>query len=301
MPVIVWLAAAAVASSVLVAWWALADDREATQRASQRLGDYRPTMREAELNRSAAERWVLPLIRSIGSQLLRFTPTGWVESKNLSLAKAGWTGRIAPEQILGGKLLLTLLVFGLLVTRVVQGADSRTIVLLTAATIAAFVIPDVLVRAAADRRADAITMALPDLLDQLTISVEAGLGFETALARIAKSNADQPLSQEFGRMLQDIQFGTGRVDALDKLAERSQVEDLKTVVLSLRQSESLGVPLAQTLRNVSADMREKRRYRAEERAHRLPTVMILPLGICILPALFIIVLGPAIVTYLASS
>ena len=98
-------------------------------------------------------------------------------------------------------------------------------------------------------------------------------------------------------MLQDVQLGTPRADALEAMAKRTPVDDLRTVVLSLKQAEGLGVPLAQTLRTLATEMREKRRFRAEERAYQLPIKMIFPLGLCILPALFIVIIGPAIVSF----
>ena len=97
-------------------------------------------------------------------------------------------------------------------------------------------------------------------------------------------------------MLQDVRLGSTRADALGALTQRSQVDDLRSVVLTLRQADSLGVPLSRTLRTVANEMREKRRYRAEAKAQRLPTMLIFPLGLCILPALFIVILGPAIVS-----
>jgi len=298
MSVVVWTASAMVAASAPVAWWALAGDRPLTQRVTQNLSDHRPTMRQAVLQRSAGERVVLPVIRSVGMRLLRFTPIGWVESKSKALAKAGLSGRITAEQVLGAKLVLPLTIGALMVLRFIGSEPAPSSILTAAAcTLASFVVPDFLVRARADRRAEAITLALPDMLDQLTISVEAGLGFEAALARLSQTN-DNPLAQEFSRMLQDLRLGASRSDALDALAERCQVDDLKTVVLALRQADALGVPLARTLRSVSVEMREKRRFRAEERAHRLPILMIFPLGICILPALFIVILGPAVITYM---
>lgn len=99
-------------------------------------------------------------------------------------------------------------------------------------------------------------------------------------------------------MLQDVRMGSTRADALAALSQRTQVDDLRSVVLSLRQADSLGAPLSRTLRILSNEMREKRRFRAEARAQRLPTVMIFPLGLCILPALFIVTIGPAFVANL---
>lgn len=295
MSIVVWSASATVAASIPVLWWALSGERPSNQRASQNLAGYNPTMREAALQRSPVERLVLPVTRQVGERLVRFTPIGWVNRRNVALAKAGLSGRVTAEQILGAKLIVPALVAALLGLRLVGDAELRTVILLLASVATGFFLPDLLVRAKADRRAEAITLALPDMLDQVTISVEAGLGFESALTRISQDQ-DNPLAEEFLRTLQDVRFGSTRSAALAALAERSQVDDLKTVVLSLRQADSLGVPLARTLRTVANDMREKRRFRAEERAQRLPTVMIFPLGLCILPALFIVILGPAILS-----
>lgn len=296
MPPIVWLSSAAIAVSIPMAWWAVSHERQLAQRVGRNLAEQQPTMRTAVLERSAVERFFSPMAKGVGRQLLRYTPSGWVGSKAGALAKAGLTGRVTAEQLLGAKILFPLIVGGALGLRLIDNHSLSSILIALVFTLAAFVAPDLIVRSLADRRADEITIVLPDVLDQLTISVEAGLGFEAALARIAQTD-DHALAEELSRMLQDIQFGTSRTDALDALARRSQVDDLKTVVLSLRQAEALGVPLAQTLRTLATEMREKRRFRAEEKAHQLPIKMIFPLGLCILPALFIVIIGPAIVSF----
>lgn len=296
MPIIVWVGALALSASLPVAWWALSGDRQMSRRVSENLGEYQPTMRQAVLERSATERFLLPLIRAVGSRVMRYTPIGWLDAKANLLARAGWTGRLTPEQVLGAKLLIPLVLGGLLAPRLMNDISIRSLLLWVALVVAAFFLPDLLIRAKADRRAEEITLMLPDLLDQLTISVEAGLGFEAALDRIVRSE-DHALAQEFGRMLQDVRLGTSRREALEAMATRSQVDDLRTVMLTLRQAEMLGVPLAATLRSVSAEMREKRRFRAEERANQLPVKIIFPLGLCILPALFIVILGPGVVRF----
>ena len=299
MSIVVWSASAMVAGSLPVAWWGVFSDRPSGHRASRNLAGHSRTMREAELQRSPAERLVMPLTRSVGSRLVRFTPIGWVERRNTQLAKAGLSGRVSAEQILGAKLLIAGVLAATLGLRLIGGADARLVVLTAACVAVGFFTPDILTRAKADRRADSIIRSLPDMLDQVSISVEAGLGFESALARTSEGQS-HPLAQEFLRMLQDVRLGSTRSDALAALAQRSQVDDLKSVVLTLRQADSLGVPLSRTLRTVSNEMREKRRFRAESRAQRLPTLLIFPLGLCILPALFIVVLGPAIVTNLGN-
>lgn len=299
MPMIVWMAAAALASSLPVAWWAVAADRSLNRRVSQNLAGYQPTMREAVLDHRAGQRFAGPLARRIGARLMRYTPVGWMDAKATAIAKAGWTGRVTPEQLLGAKILLPLAVAGYLALSTISSGDGisgQTALVFVGAVFTVFVVPDLLVRAKADRRAEEITILLPDVLDQLTISVEAGLGFEAALSRITETE-EHALAEEFGRMLQDVRLGSSRRDALEAMAKRSQVDDLKSVVLTLRQAEALGVPLAKSLRDVAAEMREKRRFRAEEKANKLPIKMIFPLGLCILPALFIVILGPAVIQF----
>ena len=214
MPLIVWLASALVAISVPLAWWALSSERQLTQRVSRNLIDHDTTMRAAVLQRSALERFVAPLAKGVGGRLLRFTPSGWVDSKAAAVARAGLTGRVTAEQLLGAKLILPLVVGGLLALRLTEARTFSSVAISLALTVMAFVAPDLLIRSLADRRAEEITGVLPDVLDQLTISVEAGLGFEAALARIAQTDT-HALAQEFGRMLQDVQLGTSRTDALD--------------------------------------------------------------------------------------
>ena len=210
MSIVLWSASAMVITSIPLAGWALLGDRTSSRKASQNLVDHSPTLREAELQRSPVERVVLPMTRQVGARLLRFTPTGWVESRRLMVGKAGLSGRVNVEQIIGAKLMLPGLLAALFSLRLIGDAQPRIVLLMIAAMTAGFFAPDVLVRAKADRRAEAITRALPDMLDQVTISVEAGLGFEPALARTSEGQS-HPLAQEFLRMLQDVRLGSARV------------------------------------------------------------------------------------------
>ena len=134
--------------------------------------------------------------------------------------------------------------------------------------------------------------ALPDAMDLLTISVEAGLGFDAAVSRVAK-NGDGPLNQEFARLLQEMQLGRGRTEAMRAMAERTSLADLKSFCLAMVQADSLGIPIARVLRIQSKEMRTKRRQRAEEKAQQVPIRMMIPLVLFILPCLFIVILGPA--------
>lgn len=143
-------------------------------------------------------------------------------------------------------------------------------------------------------RTQSMQKALPDALDLLTISVESGLGFDAALTHVAK-NIDGPLSEEFARVLQEMQIGLGRSKALRALGERTNLADLKGFVSSMVQADAFGIPIAQVLRVQSHEIRTKRRQRAEEMAQKVPVKIMVPLIFCILPCLFLAVLGPAMI------
>ena len=155
---------------------------------------------------------------------------------------------------------------------------------------------DVFLDARGRRRKRTIEVALADTLDQITVSVEAGLGFEAAMARTSRSSHG-PLSEELQRTLQDIQAGMSRSEAMRQLADRADVDELRHFVLAMLQAERYGVPVAQVLRIQSQELRIKRRQKAEERAMKLPVKLIFPLIFCILPALFIVLLGPGILRF----
>lgn len=135
---------------------------------------------------------------------------------------------------------------------------------------------------------------LPDALDLLTISVEAGLGFDSALSQVAR-NTEGPLAHEFARVLQEMQIGLGRANALRALGERSTLPDLRSFASAMVQADTFGIPVGQVLRVQSDEMRLKRRQRAEEQAQKVPVKILMPLMACILPCLFIIVIGPAVI------
>jgi tight adherence protein C len=144
-----------------------------------------------------------------------------------------------------------------------------------------------------DRSAQ-IERALPDALDLLTISVEAGLAFDAALAQVAR-NTEGPLAAEFARVLQEMQIGLGRANALRALGERSNLPDLRSFCSAMVQADAFGIPVGQVLRVQSNEIRVKRRQRAEEAAQKIPVKIMIPLVLFILPSLFVAVLGPAII------
>ena len=209
------------------------------------------------------------------------------------MATAGQLGRYRSEQVIGLKTLLAMLLGLWRGVGAMQSPSLLNIVFLIGGVTLGWFVPDLLLSSRGERRVIEIERELPDVLDQLTISVEAGLGFEAAMARIG-DKGDSNLSYEFARTMQDIQLGVGRIEALEDFSARTESTDVRHFVLALRQAERMGVPLAKTLRIQAGEMRVKRRLRAEETAMKLPVKMIFPLGFCIFPALFIVILGPAV-------
>jgi tight adherence protein C len=154
-----------------------------------------------------------------------------------------------------------------------------------------YTIPSAAVSAKASKRQKEIRKNLSDTMDLLTISVEAGLGFDAALAQVVR-NVEGPLSQEIARTLQEMQIGVPRMEALRNLSDRTDVEELDGFVLSMIQADKYGVGVANVLRGQSKELRQKRRQRAEETAQKVPLKLLFPTIFLVLPALFIVILGP---------
>jgi len=154
-----------------------------------------------------------------------------------------------------------------------------------------YLLPSVQVAAMANRRQRAIQRQLSDVMDLLTISVEAGLGFDAALAQVVK-NVPGPLAEELTRLLQEVQIGVGRADAFRHLADRTSVPELQAFVLSMIQADLFGVSIANVLRAQSRELRQKRRQRAEETAQKIPVKLLFPMIFLVMPATFIVLLGP---------
>jgi tight adherence protein C len=158
-------------------------------------------------------------------------------------------------------------------------------------TLLGYTIPGAALSARASKRQKEIRKALSDTMDLLTISVEAGLGFDSALAQVVR-NVPGPLSQEIARTLQEMQIGVSRIDALRHLSDRTEVDELDGFVLSMIQADKYGVGVAAVLRAQSTELRQKRRQRAEETAQKVPLKLLFPTIFLVLPALFIVILGP---------
>jgi tight adherence protein C len=165
--------------------------------------------------------------------------------------------------------------------------------------LAGFFLPDLLLINTGIKRQQKIQRDLPDCMDMLTICVESGLGFDAAMARVARNSAG-PVAAEFSRALQEIQIGKSRAQALRSLAERTTVAELRAFTSAVVQAGELGIPVADVLREQAKEMRLRRRQRAEEKAQQVPVKILFPLIGCLFPALFIIVIGPGAISILHS-
>jgi tight adherence protein C len=162
-----------------------------------------------------------------------------------------------------------------------------------------FFLPDLLLYNTAIKRQAKIQTALPDAMDMLTVCVEAGLGFDAAMARVAR-NTEGPVAAEFSRVLQEIQIGKSRTQALRSMAERTTVAELRAFVSAMVQAGELGIPVAEVMRVQAKEMRLRRRQRAEEKAQQVPVKILFPLIGCLFPALFTLVIGPGVISIMHS-
>ena len=235
----------------------------------------------------------------LGTVVRRLTLPGTERRLERLLSRAGRPAAWPTSRLLAAKLLLPLVV-AVLGALYVQAAPRPLVVLLVVvALVVTHFLPELLLHSRGQERGEAITLALADTLDQMTIAVEAGLGFDSAMARTGR-NGRGPLAEELVRTLQDIQMGHSRRLAYEGLAERTNVTDLRRFVRAVLQADAYGIAVADVLRTQAAEMRMKRRQRAEEKAMQIPVKVIFPLMLCILPCLFIVLLGPAVLDIVAA-
>jgi tight adherence protein C len=298
MAAIAALAVFAAFALVLIAVGGQADERATVRESLRRIGDFESeaTMREQELTESVVTRVFLPVGRSFMDVGRRFTPSDYVDKTRRKLMIAGRGNPEAVDRFLAVRVLTIALIpvwFGLaFFVLPLKGAAPLGVFALMA--FASFLGPDAwLNREMADRQ-HRIRVKLPDILDLLVISVEAGLGFEQALDRTV-SAVPGPLSDEFNRMLGEVRAGSTRADAMRALDGRTDVAEVRSFVLAILQADTFGVSIGRVLRSQAEEMRIKRRQLAQEEAQKAPVKMLIPMVFCIFPALFVVIIGPAII------
>jgi tight adherence protein C len=254
------------------------------------------SMRE-ELDQPFADRVVAPAFGRLSRFGRTLSPSGQAERIRRRLDLAGNPPRWDVDRVYAFKTLGLIAAFLLGVLGCIAFGTSTlvaigvTIIL----SVLGFYLPDIVLLQISQTRQERMQRELPDALDLLSISVEAGLGFDAALSQVAR-NTTGPLAEEFFRVLQEMQIGTGRTAAMRALGERTTVPELRGFVTAMVQADAFGVPIANVLRVQAGEMRVKRSQRVEEKAQKVPVKILFPLIFCILPALFIVVIGPAAIT-----
>ncbi|MBC8015698.1 MAG: type II secretion system F family protein [Sporomusaceae bacterium] len=251
---------------------------------------------EEELAKPFSKRIISPFIKNLAEFFMQFTPHSLRRIIEERMAMAGGFGRLSVDEflLLCGFLAICLpAVTGSLLT-VMKMPVNKVVGMSIIACIIGLIVPVILLNQKMAARKLSIQKDLPDVLDLLTVSVEAGLGFDGALAKLTEKMKGV-LVEEFNRVLQEIRMGVSRREALATLGKRCDVSDLSMFTTSLIQADQLGVSIGNVLRVQSVSMREKRKQRAEEKAMKAPIKMMLPLVLFIFPSIFIVLLGPAVI------
>jgi len=294
VPLSVWLSAAALIGSVGLIWVAVGGAKSG-QRARDALASAGASdFRGLSLARPARERLSSGVLGQFGATMRRFTPAGVANEADRRILRAGLSHRWTAERLLATKFLLGIGIFLFFFLWSLSSGDGVYLLLGVLLGGVGFVLPDLVIIRMGESRSEQIRDDLADVVDQIVISVEAGLSFDSALERVAR-NGDGPLERELQRVLQDIALGMSRRDALMALTDRTDVEDLRELLLALVHSEEHGLPIGRVLRVQSEEIRDKRKFRAEERAMKIPVKIVFPLILCILPCIAAVIVGPAIV------
>jgi tight adherence protein C len=258
-------------------------------------------IRDRELASPTRLRVLAPFYRAALKLGRRYTPSGAFENLQRRLLMAGSPAGWDADRVLAAKvggLVLGLLLGAVLLVGLPLPLGLLLLALLGLCALGYFG-PNIVLLNLVQRRQAQVRRALPDAIDLLTISVEAGLGFDAALAQVSR-NSTGPLAEEFYRTLQEVQLGRSRSEAMRNLADRSSVPELSAFVLAMVQADVFGISVANVLRIQSREMRKKRRQLAEERAMKVPIKVLFPVLFCIFPALFVVILGPAIMRIAAA-
>lgn len=294
MTATVVFAATAVVLAVPLLVWSVASAHAPHRAALKNLrrGQSIADLRSVVLTRSAHDRALRPITQRLAVLAGRLTPATRLQAIERKLDLAGRPRGWTLERLLASRLVLALagaLSGGLLVA---GAPGARSLLFAAVFTLAGYRTPDAILSHRAALRQEEIQRSLPDTIDQITVCVEAGLGFDAALSRVVETGSG-PFVDELHRTLREMRVGASRARALAALAERTDAVELRRFVSAMQQAESYGLPVANMLRTHAKELRSRRRQRAEERALKVPVKLVFPLLFCVLPSLFIVTLGPA--------
>lgn len=295
-----FLALALIAGAVGFVFYMLLSDAEekATVRSSLRqLEGYEvQDVRDQELLIPLYQRALLPILKGLTALGGRFTPVGYVDTVRKKFVYAGRISADGVDRFLAIRVITVVLIPAWFIF-VTVFLPVTGILRLGALGLGGAILalgPDSVLNRRVEERQSIMQRKLPDILDLLTISVEAGLGFEQAVDRTVGS-VPGPLSDEFARMLGELRAGSSRADAMRAMEQRTNVPEIRSFVLAILQADAFGVSIGRVLRAQADEMRIKRRQLAQEKAQKAPVKMLIPMVFCIFPALFVVVIGPAMI------
>ena len=261
------------------------------------------TLEEIELSQPFVERIIYPIARKLGELSLKFTPQNAIQDIAVKLERAGSPAGIDPTLFFAFRICgLALGGIFIILSRVAPPGSylvTKWPLLALFTSFFGYFLPDLMLSSRVSRRQKEIRKAMPDALDLLTICVEAGLGFDAAMAKVYEK-WDNELGRAFGRVIKEIQLGKLRREALRDMSDRLGIAEMTSFIAAVIQSEQLGVSMANVLRIQSDQMRIKRRQLAEEEAHKAPIKMLLPMAMLIFPSICIVLMTPAVLTILRS-
>jgi tight adherence protein C len=283
---------------VIYVVFARIQDRAVVRASLKQVDGYEvENLRDAEMLENVVTRALTPVLGKLIALGRRVSPVGYVNGVKERFTALGRPEADAVDRFLAVRLVTAVIApiaaLYMFFAGPVSGGFTKLVV--TGMTFAIFWLgPEAVLNRKVGERQMAIRKALPDTLDLLVISVEAGLGFDQAVQRVV-ANVEGPLSDEFSRMLGEMRAGSGRSDALKGIQERVGLPEVKSFVMALLQADTFGVSIGRVLRGQADELRIKRRQFAQERAMKAPVKMLIPMVFCIFPALFIVVIGPAII------
>jgi len=270
---------------------------EMSRRVVEVVGQHSQSIREKELSEPIVKRVFQPMLQSAARLGSRMLPSEKEASLVQKLVLAGRPGGLGPREFMAFKLILALCGPALFI---LAGDyllwDRHRLLLATAVAAAAgWMLPDVYLHRKIDERKSEVEKSLPDVLDLITVSMEAGMGFDGAIMKVAEK-VKGVLAAEFLVVLQECKMGKSRREALKDMAGRNQSDDLSTFIGSVVMADQLGISIGNVLRLQSDQVRRKRRQRAEEKAMKAPVKMLIPMVTCIFPTIFVVLLGPAAIS-----
>ena len=278
---------------------AQANEKAVVRESLRQLEGYEvENIRDQELLAPLSERALVPVLGGLTNVGRRFTPVGYVDNVRQKFIWSGNASADAVDRFLAVRVItvalvpVAFIVFYLWNPMRFEGMMQMGLFGLVCFALIAG--PDAVLNRRVEERQHELRVKLPDILDLLTISVEAGLGFEQALDRTIEA-VPGALSDEFARMLGEVRAGSSRADSMRAMEQRCNVPEVRSFVLAILQADTFGVSIGRVLRAQADEMRIKRRQMAEERAQKAPVKMLIPMVFCIFPALFVVVLGPAII------